>query len=710
MKKLLLFVSSVSLGFVSFSANRIVDISDSEKIQIFDEPGSYTWVAPNSLVGPARLLVVGGGGGGGGNSGGGGGGGQVVYVSSVTLSAGTAYRCIVGEGGRLGDNANGTNGETSRFCDDDIVDFAAVGGGFGAGGWTGKNGGDGANGGGATGQNNVGYDGGKPTVPDGFPGGSKIAGAGYRGCGGGGAGGKGLDSSASRPDGGPGVTNSITGVDVVYGYGGGGGGLNNQGLGGAMTGYGDAGGPARQGEPGTGGGGGGGAYGSNLGGNGGCGAVVIRYTIDTHKDDFSADITRSIKVPTTVTFTAELGTELSQMAWNFGDGSSEVVTTELSVSHTYTSPGRYTVTMTHGTQVIAKASFVEIISGTLYVDAASQNPMPPYDTRETAATKVTDAMAYAENGFEVRIAPGDYPLDEGSYVNVTNGVSVVGEGSSPADVVLRSTHRRSWFNDKVMRINNAKAIVVNVTLADGSVSNGGWGGCLLIDSLGGTVSNCVIRNGWASIPVQALAGGAYLNAGLVTHSVFEDCKYSGVQLGNSPMASAARLNGPASIENCLFRGCTGEVGVVVAVMNTRASVVNCTIVDSQIGFWTGNNNVTNDGSAICCTAGSVKNCAVCNVKRLAYNDRPETYDAAFGTDLSKFTACAKTEMSDYRNYAGGDYRPAPGGVLVNAGAEVQGWTKDSPMTDLARRPRVQGRVIDIGCYESSAGGLVISVR
>lgn len=73
MKKLLLFVSSVSLGFVSFSANRIVDISDSEKIQIFDEPGSYTFAFPKNATGAAQLLVVGGGGAGGGIMGGGGG-------------------------------------------------------------------------------------------------------------------------------------------------------------------------------------------------------------------------------------------------------------------------------------------------------------------------------------------------------------------------------------------------------------------------------------------------------------------------------------------------------------------------------------------------------------------------------------------------------------------------------------------------------------
>ena len=726
MKKLMLLsaVAVFSAG-VSHADNRVVEISDSEKVQIFDEPGTHSWVAPNNLVGTAQLLVVGGGGAGGGRSGGGGGGGEVKYIEAQTLEAGKTYTITVAAGGVPDDGLNsGGNGGESSIADVSSILVSAIGGGGGGGGWSPVVGKDGANGGGAGGNGNQSaMSGGKPTVEGGHKGADSFA-KNYAYGGGGGMGEDGhvYDDLEKPGYGGAGVVYYITGTDKMYGYGGG---ACRDAYSPALSGAGDEFGAgayelkniryinATDGEAGTGGGGGGGVIQQGPGGHGGCGTVIIRYTIDTAKDDFSANITRSIKVPTTVTFTAELGTELSVMTWDFGDGSDSLVTTDLSVSHEYTAAGKYTVTMTHGAQTVTKTEYVEIISGTLFVDANSTNPQPPYDTRETAATTVNDAMAYAENGFEVRIAPGDYPLNEKSdtgtqYIDVTNAVYVIGEGSSPTDVVLRSVNRRTWYNDKVMRINNAGATVVNVTLADGSVSNGGWGGCLLIDAQGGTVSNCVIRNGWANKPGQAMAGGAYLNAGLVTHSVFEDCKFSGMELGNTPMASAARLHGTSRIENCLFRGCTGEVGVVVAVMSDFASVVNCTVVDSQIGFWTGNNNVTNDGYAVCCSAGTVKNCAVYNVKRLAYNDNPETYDCAFGSDLSKFTYCVKAEKADFRDYDNGNLIPAPDGALLNKGDNSA--FPDAGATDLAGKPRIVGRKIDIGCYEAPTQGLTIYIR
>ena len=53
-----------------------------------------------------------------------------------------------------------------------------------------------------------------------------------------------------------------------------------------------------------------------------------------------------------------------------------------------------------------------------------------------------------------------------------------------------------------------------------------------------------------------------------------------------------------------------------------------------------------------------------------------------------------------------DLTPAAGGPLCNAGAA---WA-DAPATDLAGKPRVQGRFIDIGCYEAAPTGFVISIQ
>lgn len=719
-----LIVSSALSALVCvplLASNRVIDLSESEKVVVFDVPGSYTWTVPNNLVGDSRLLVVGGGGAGGGISGGGGGGGQVIYMDTVSLTAGNSYSLTVGDGGIASGRAGGNGGESS-FSGSDFGAVTAIGGGGGAGGWSQSKGLDGANGGGAGGNGNgAAFPGGQPTVEGGFPGGDQRA-ANWAYGGGGGAAEAGHGDQEEDPCfGGRGLVYDITGEDKMYGYGGGAGARNSQLLSGARNEYGrgwvSTALPNTPGEEGTGGGGGGGraSDGSGYGADGGCGTVIIRYFVDTAQDDFTADIVHSIRIPTIVTFTAELGTDLSEMTWDFGDGSAPFTTTDIPVAHEYTAPGLYTVTMTRGAHVVLKTGYVEIISGVLYVDAASENPVPPYDSRSTAATRVADALAYAADGYEVRIAPGVYSLAiknyNVEYIDVTNAVTIIGEGASPTNVVLRSPQKRKWYNDKVMRINNAGAKVENVTLADGWVSNGGWGGCLLIDNLGGVVTNCVIRNGGANIATQARAGGAYLNGGVVTHTIFEDCYYDASQsLTYARLASGVVVAGDAKVENCLFRNCTGDAGDIIALTHQKAVVRNCTVVDGRIGFCLGGNNnniVTNESFAIGCGSGKVENCAVYNVKRIAFNDFEETYDAAFGPTASDFITCANATKSDFVNYDAWNLRPAVFGILHNTGTAVPGFEY---ILDLAGRPRIIGKTIDIGCYEGSTAGFAIMFK
>lgn len=114
----------------AFAANRLIEISASERVQVFDEPGNFVWEAPASLIGEAQLLVVGGGGAGGGISGGGGGGGQVVYETGVVLTPGQTYSVVVADGG-VGVQGSGGNGGDSSFSGSGFTTVTAVGGGGG---------------------------------------------------------------------------------------------------------------------------------------------------------------------------------------------------------------------------------------------------------------------------------------------------------------------------------------------------------------------------------------------------------------------------------------------------------------------------------------------------------------------------------------------------------------------------------------------------
>ena len=276
-------------------------------IHRFINVGTHAFVPASS--GSVEVLIVGGGGGGGGRLGGGGGGGGVIYIPSVSVTAGTSYPIVVGDGG----NAL-NNGQDSRAF------FATAAGGGTSGVHDNGVGTTGGSGGGAA-SNNSNLNQGQSTSGNslgsykgliyGNRGGHMTAtrsGGPTRAAGGGGAGGNGIDTNPNITGntgqtgagaGGVGIINAILGPSHYWGGGGGGGGYVDQtggwgglgggGGGGGNGGVGTGGGSALNsgangsglnggnGGANTGGGGGGCGWVSEQGGKGGSGIVVIRY-------------------------------------------------------------------------------------------------------------------------------------------------------------------------------------------------------------------------------------------------------------------------------------------------------------------------------------------------------------------------------------------------------------------------------------------------
>ena len=319
--------------YIVASGGNSVVTSGNFKIHTFTGPGTFTVCSVGNAAGSNTVdyLVVAGAGAGGGNnpsayadgSGGGGAGGARMSggtasgcyaasplgacVSALPVSA-QGYPITVGGGGSANSGSgtsNGGNGNNSIFS----TITSAAGGGGGTHAYSGnpqRNGSDGGSGGGPGGgftcSSSFGA-GNTPPVspPQGQNGGIANSSPDHSGAGGGGAGGAGTPGGpgCSRAgDGGIGITNAITGSNVVYAGGGGGasgppigiaggfGGINPGGSGPApQTDRGGAGngvtpGCGTAGSANTGGGGGAGAKGNSatsVGGNGGSGIVVIRY-------------------------------------------------------------------------------------------------------------------------------------------------------------------------------------------------------------------------------------------------------------------------------------------------------------------------------------------------------------------------------------------------------------------------------------------------
>jgi hypothetical protein len=279
----------------------------------FSNTGANSLTVPAGVTSSAVLVVAGGAGGGGGAWGGGGGAGGVVYGANYPLTPGATLNLSVGAGGAGG--AASLDPTLNRAANGSISwigsssSFVAIGGGAGAGYAYGSspatlaNGIAGGSGGGGT-EHGSGGTGGSSTqtlptdatVKYGFAGGNSAVGAGYvAGAGGGGAGGAGgaMTTSSVGGAGGAGINIYSSwftalgqfGLSGFIAGGGGGGSSTTAGNGGSGGGGAGGGSTTRAGTNGTantGGGGGGGSYdgASYVGGNGGSGLIIFRFTAD----------------------------------------------------------------------------------------------------------------------------------------------------------------------------------------------------------------------------------------------------------------------------------------------------------------------------------------------------------------------------------------------------------------------------------------------
>ena len=323
-----------SIQKIDPSYGYIKEIGDEVVVVFTNHTVVSSWTVPYNIYN-AQFLVVGGGGGGGGDvtvdmneslQGGGGGGGGGVITGMVNFAVNSRVSVVVGAGG-LGGTASqkgleggygaaATAAGASRFSVFDDEYAVAYGGGsdLGSPAQSGTGGKIGGSGGSSAGSRPGATAPGHDSVLSGWvnPDESNIifyavfgnkGGAGslkaeygtYFCAGGGGgaltSGGDGVPPwDATGGDGGHGLTNSITGVTLVYGSGGGGGtigweasgGKGGSGAGdGAQATYSVGKNIGGNGAPNQGGGGGGGGRSSN-GGNGGSGIVVFRFSKVNH--------------------------------------------------------------------------------------------------------------------------------------------------------------------------------------------------------------------------------------------------------------------------------------------------------------------------------------------------------------------------------------------------------------------------------------------
>ena len=336
--------------------------------------------------------------------------------------------------------------------------------------------------------------------------------------------------------------------------------------------------------------------------------------------------------------------------------------------------------------------------------------------RKTIAAAVATLDIHAQTrSCTVHVAPGLYPIS--TPIVVTNAIHVLGTDPDPSHTIVSNSFNVNWDNQnkRVFNINNAGALVANLTMQKGQFYYGGHGGNFHIGSSGGMVSNCVVEAGATSGNAQA--AGAFLEGGIVTHSVFRKNKSSsGTAHWDGKWKGLLYLKGSSRVENCLFAENPHSVPVVLIGLAGNSSMRNCTIVNTGLASTNEHCNVFAVINVESQTA-TLQNVVVAGVTNTidGATCRIIGYTARFlngafdgdATGLPEGTVTG-TVGSFFKDYAKGDYHPntknsAP---LYNKGVNYEGMAA----VDLGGNKRLIGSKVDIGCYEANAAGFRIRLR
>ena len=428
--------------------------------------------------------------------------------------------------------------------------------------------------------------------------------------------------------------------------------------------------------------------------------------------------------------------------WDFGNGQTATTSSE-TYQYAYPTAGLFTMCIeasdndgaTWSAPVVLPTKMV-IAPAVMYADSANANPEYPYDTPAKAAMKIADCLAAMTNnvsenlacidGATVRVLAGTHAE---TGMELAAAVTIRGDTGNPADVTIVDSVNES----RAFTIRHAGAVVKDLTISGtgwrttyyaGPASYGGH-----VHMTAGLVENCVISGGYAGSGSnggwgRGYGGNVYMTGGRLSRSVITNghCASFCVSTfddGHRSYGAGVCAEGTAIVDNCLVCA-NGNVawayggGVYVS---GGATIVNCTIVSNTTAS-------TAIGAGVCVGSGSARviNCAIYGNGGTATTEWGDANAGCFtncafaATAMFSGDAPAVTNLTDeaFRDYANGDYVPARGSVLVNAGTKWNVYSEivSLPEADITGRPRLIGPRVDVGCYESVSGvvGVKIFVR
>ena len=304
---------------------------------------------------------------------------------------------------------------------------------------------------------------------------------------------------------------------------------------------------------------------------------------------------------------------------------------------------------------------------------------------------------------EVVLAANTYVIAE--PIRLTRALTVRSASGVPEDVVIHQTATSVNKSDdatgqlgRCFYLDHAQAFVSGLTIENGNCHDGSYartGGNVFITANGGTVSNCVIRNGFGLAGWGSGGAGVGMNAGTVTHCVITNNASCSDRGGSGAYVNGGMLANSLIAFNSFNSGAITHQGGAVNVQ--KGKVVNCTIAG---------NRMSHSCAGVYANGGEIVNCVIgANTAENGGGDTAAVYMGkgscfkycAAPIDINGGTECRTGDVG-FRNAAAGDFRLLVSSPALDAGTTVDG----QAATDLAGNPRVDTKTgrIDMGCYEN----------
>ncbi|MBR2837926.1 MAG: PKD domain-containing protein [Kiritimatiellae bacterium] len=407
------------------------------------------------------------------------------------------------------------------------------------------------------------------------------------------------------------------------------------------------------------------------------------------------------------------------------------------------------------TAATAASDVIHVAAGT-YSTATQWGPNLTAKLIGEGATRDDVVIQSAGTYRTLRMAAGSWVekvtvVGEGTYKADKGGAIEMSGGTVTNCVIRGGTAKNGSANTEGGNLYvNGSSLVVDCAISGGHATK--RGGNVYLDA--GTVRDCTITGGicdnvggnvfqnTGTMAKCLISGGTSVNDGgnvrMNGSGTMEDCVVSGgtntatsgdkkganVYMDSSAKISRCHLIGgvhtaynggslcvyssSVRVEDCLVEG--SECGGVL--LGGTSYLYNCTVVDNdKYGVWAWNNTQHIFNTVIYGNTDGDSNKDWTG--NMPENSSAEFLNNAVTENGSRHTTSAYPTLvlladdSAFVDYANGDYSPAPGGALVDAGiSDPRGAAASA--TDLAGNPRASGNV-DIGCYEYQKPDMTVRI-